>query len=738
MHQPTEALARETRGSGAVEAARIEASPAGSREGREREALLRVAAAAAGASSLEDVLELAAEEAREAIGAASLSVGRFDHERGELESLINVGDLGGDEVRFPADEIYPVSEHPNVAALMRAGTAYFNDLDDAHCDPSDAELLRRLGKSSDVGVPITLEGEIWGEVWASQRIGDPPFRADDLSFLEAIAGQFAAAIARAELFSKISKLAYQDALTGLPNRRALEERLDRAVGRAKDGGELAMLICDLDRLKEINDGQGHDAGDRALRTVAEALVAATADRPGAFVARLAGDEFCVLLEGRQGEDAVVVCEAAIEQLASGPGSLSLSGGTATVGEEGGSAAELLKSADTALYVAKRRGGGQVCSTSDGGSPAGRSRPETSIAAASGNPISTAVDALAADLDARLADAPVLDRLEAVASAFTRAGDFATWGISIVRPGSDVLVDLSLGDNRTGHFHGVRISTGLQKYRVEDYPQTAAILAPGAGSFAADRFDQEADPSERRLLDQLGFDSVLGAAASDGGDVYLLELYGDARTVAPRSVRAMLRLAVAAAMPSPARRQAASGPEDRAAAELPLLLGRRLSLAERVESAAAAVVEELQRLFECEVGQVVALDGDGWIQLVAECGAVRTRRGWPQAEGTGLVGRCLAELEPVLSSDVHRDPQYRRPEGCESVQSELVVPVRSGRRVWGAINLEDAKADRFGPDDCRLLETVAGQLGAAVEALELRRELTLKRSLDAANGHAPTD
>ena len=113
-------------------------------------------------------------------------------------------------------------------------------------------------------MPILVEGESWGEVYATTAPGQPRFRGEDVRFLETVAGQLAVAIGRAELFSRVSRLAYEDPLTGLANRRALEERLQRAVARAADRNvPLAVLLCDVDELKAINDDAGHDAGDRA-------------------------------------------------------------------------------------------------------------------------------------------------------------------------------------------------------------------------------------------------------------------------------------------------------------------------------------------------------------------------------------------------------------------------------------------------------------------------------------------
>ena len=211
----------------------IAAAPTPGQAGSEREALLRVAAAAAGAHDLEDVLEVAAEEARAAIGAASLSVSRWERERGALRTLINVGELGPGEERYPADEIYQLREDPNAERLIARGPRLLQLRRLARRSTrSPPSACTRLGKESEVGVPILVEGEAWGEVYATTRPASRASAATTSRFLEAIAGQLAVAIGRAELFSRVSRLAYEDPLTGLANRRALEERLQRAVVRA--------------------------------------------------------------------------------------------------------------------------------------------------------------------------------------------------------------------------------------------------------------------------------------------------------------------------------------------------------------------------------------------------------------------------------------------------------------------------------------------------------------------------
>ena len=198
-----------------------------------------MAAAAAGAHHLDEVLEVAAEEARAAIGAASLSVSRWDRDGGVLRTMINVGALGPGEKRWPEGEVYRLADDLSGRRLLTEGVPYFNAVDDAGVDPWCAARLRRLGKESEVAVPIVVEGEPWGEVYATTAPGEPRFRSEDVRFLEAVAGQIAVAIERAELFSRVSRLAYEDPLTGLANRRALEERLERAVARAVERGRRA-------------------------------------------------------------------------------------------------------------------------------------------------------------------------------------------------------------------------------------------------------------------------------------------------------------------------------------------------------------------------------------------------------------------------------------------------------------------------------------------------------------------
>src|SRR3954469_20960412 len=102
-------------------------------------ALIDVAAVAAGAHRLEEVLELAAERSLAAVNGSSLSISRWDAETGTLRTLVNVGDLSSWEERFPASETYTVEDYPALRRLMSEGQDVFASVDDPNTDPAQVE-----------------------------------------------------------------------------------------------------------------------------------------------------------------------------------------------------------------------------------------------------------------------------------------------------------------------------------------------------------------------------------------------------------------------------------------------------------------------------------------------------------------------------------------------------------------------------------------------------------------------
>lgn len=164
---------------------------------------------------------------------------------------------------------------------------------------------------------------------------------------------------------KLAEMADVDELTGLSNRRAFDKRLRAEWNRAaRSRTPLSCLFLDADGFKQVNDELGHAAGDECLGKIA-AAIAACLLRAGDFAARYGGDEFAILLPYTHAAGAVHVAErlrGKMEALVLAT-SVSVSVGVATRTPEGaGDPQSLVKSADAALYAAKRAGGNQVSQT----------------------------------------------------------------------------------------------------------------------------------------------------------------------------------------------------------------------------------------------------------------------------------------------------------------------------------------------------------------------------------------
>jgi len=205
-------------------------------------------------------------------------------------------------------------------------------------------------------VALIADGDCLGVIgaeWGAERPRIPAAVAEAFSQASAHA---ALVFRNRALLDEVERLAAGDPLTGLANRRVLEDALHREVERAfRTNGSVSFMVLDLDYFKEINDTRGHQAGDRVLQDVAEALASGT--KGFDLAARYGGDEFAVLLPGCQRADAPVVAERlrALAAEAMPDGRANLSAGVATLPGDAMDAEALVSAADRALYAAKREG-----------------------------------------------------------------------------------------------------------------------------------------------------------------------------------------------------------------------------------------------------------------------------------------------------------------------------------------------------------------------------------------------
>lgn len=158
--------------------------------------------------------------------------------------------------------------------------------------------------------------------------------------------------------ARLAKLALRDPLTSLPNRRFLQEELERIRER---GSEISLLFVDLDDFKRINDSYGHEAGDAVLLEVAQRLI--TQVRSQDRVARFGGDEFVIVCENMTAAAAERVADRVVaalgEPIALREGSVVVTASCGLVGGGSGSTAELVERADAAMYRAKAAGRNRV-------------------------------------------------------------------------------------------------------------------------------------------------------------------------------------------------------------------------------------------------------------------------------------------------------------------------------------------------------------------------------------------
>lgn len=483
-------------------------------------ALLQISEAVSRANYFDEVLEVIAEQARTALGAASLTITRWEPDRTALRTLINVGDLAPHQQRWPIDDLYEVTPDSHVNTQLSHGIAYTNALDDENCPAESVLALRRLGKEAELAVPVMVGDSMWGLIWAT---GDNGRRFDhgDKQLIQAIAAHAAMAIGRSELLTTVWRYAFQDPLTGIANRRAIDQHLaeidwERAYPVA--------LLCDLDGFKRINDRDGHPAGDRLLRDVAGQLERMSVTIEGSVAARLGGDEFCVVFRDATLASAQVFAIEATKAIRDAAVTeVSLSWGAAMAGKGIRSGSDLLAAADAALMEAKRQGPARystIVATST--VPGGIDRRDRDA----GTPIG--VERLAAAvvgiLDTRH-DLTVPEALEILAMQVQQVFGTAAWVISGCTADHETLQRIRGVDCVREEDSGLSVMTDLgpEFYDLNDYPATVRALREGS-SFVAAVGLEDSDPAEAALLAKLGYRAVLGIGVPAGQKCFLLEFY----------------------------------------------------------------------------------------------------------------------------------------------------------------------------------------------------------------------
>jgi diguanylate cyclase (GGDEF)-like protein len=255
----------------------------------------------------------------------------------------------------------------------RAVISWYGSALDAMVHPEDLPQLRAqlrghlAGRSQDFAAEfrVRLRSGDWSWIDARGTISE----RDELGMPMRMVGTFSNIDARKHEEARMRRMAHEDALTGLPNRVLLGDRLRQAIRAAsRDGHKVAAIYFDLDKFKPVNDTHGHAVGDRLLQLVARRLRAGLRDAD--TLARIGGDEFVVLLPrcdsladaGKVAENILFQLNQPFEDKENGL-VLHISGslGIAMFPDDGMDAEALLRAADLAMYDAKSHGRNRVSS-----------------------------------------------------------------------------------------------------------------------------------------------------------------------------------------------------------------------------------------------------------------------------------------------------------------------------------------------------------------------------------------
>jgi diguanylate cyclase (GGDEF)-like protein len=245
----------------------------------------------------------------------------------------------------------PVPSPDACPATRRAATLTFHDSEEVDACPRLRD--RSAGSCSAVCVPVAVTGHAVGVLHALGPASAPPDAAT-VQALQTLANQAGNRLGLLRMMKETRHQAATDPLTGLPNRRSLEQRLHALVDSATS---FSIVMADLDHFKLLNDTHGHEAGDQALVLFARVLTETMRDED--LLCRWGGEEFTIVLPGVDVDGAIATTERVREALALALMRASVPRFTASFGvaqrDTVGDLEDLVRRADQALYAAKEAG-----------------------------------------------------------------------------------------------------------------------------------------------------------------------------------------------------------------------------------------------------------------------------------------------------------------------------------------------------------------------------------------------
>lgn len=486
------------------------------------------------ATSLDDVVAAVAEASLVLLGADTVRVLRIDSAHGRIHVLHRAG-LLEPGTRLPLPNSYLLADYPVALADQDNARTHRSALADPAISERDLSDMRALGVCASLRIPVMLPGTQWGAVYVTRQ-HDEPFSDVDLAAAEVIGTLTGAAVDRLERHDDLQRLALTDPMTGLANRRAVDDLLERWACDPDLARTMTVVLCDVNGLKRVNDTFGHASGDQLICDTANVIAACSGLLPHAVAARIGGDEFLIASPGADRDQVT----RAVDELVASANLLSLgeglSCGSATgadiTRDDASPAARvraLLRIADAEQYRHKMASRARRIADE---------QPEAVVTNAPAQPTAWSADdhtnamaTVTAVADHLLTtDDPMEVRLGLVAAAVCEVAFGAAWWVSHVDLTRGTIEPRHCGTpraegDRDGAWQDVVLDPTL--YALADYPASAQAVT--GRSFAADA--EHGDEAERHLLLELGFSSVIGSggAGEAENEAWLLEVYGDALT-----------------------------------------------------------------------------------------------------------------------------------------------------------------------------------------------------------------
>ena len=221
---------------------------------------------------------------------------------------------------FPINKIVSMNQTPPsiMATAVRSKNLMLIENVDTHKRPRIRKSQRphssNYRSNSCIIAPLICHGRVEGVLNLADKLTSDTFSSDDIAVIELFRQLLGASIGNIKLFEKMQRQAQTDGLTSLVNHRTFYETLEKELIRSQRyGGQISLIMIDIDNLKQINDNYGHRAGDLAIKQISRKITECT--RQIDTSARYAGDEFSIILPNTLLLDAYVVAERIVKAVA---------------------------------------------------------------------------------------------------------------------------------------------------------------------------------------------------------------------------------------------------------------------------------------------------------------------------------------------------------------------------------------------------------------------------------------